>query len=122
LISGIEPPGPRTPEPGTRFLAVSSIANPRRFHIALTEMGAQVMVHALPDHAEYTEATVRRALEEARRMRCDAIAITTKDAVKARELFARRSEDIPVYVLHIELEFLQNEEGFYESIKSVLGV
>jgi tetraacyldisaccharide 4'-kinase len=111
----------QTPDTGHRFLAVSSIANPRRFHIALSELGAQVMIHALPDHAEYSEHTVRRAFEEAVRMKCDAIVITTKDAVKSRDLFAQASLNIPVYVLHIELEFLQNEEGFFAAIDRVAG-
>jgi tetraacyldisaccharide-1-P 4'-kinase len=54
-------------------------------------------------------------------MKCDAIVITTKDAVKSRQLFTQADLDIPVYILHIELEFLQNEEGFFAAIDRVAG-
>jgi tetraacyldisaccharide-1-P 4'-kinase len=105
---------------GAKLLAVSGIANPRRFHITLSELGAQVMIHALPDHAEYSEHTALRAFDEARRLQCDAVVITAKDAVKARDFFANIDSDIPVYILHIEFEFLQNERGFYAAVDRAL--
>ena len=101
---------------GKSVVAVSSIARPERFHRMLAELGSRVMQHTLRDHADYTDATVERAIDQAKRARAGMIITTTKDAVKSREFFRKAAPPMPVYVLHYELEFISGETEFFERL------
>ncbi len=105
---------------GMRVLAVSSIARPARFHRLIAECGAIVMTHVLPDHAEYSPHIVRRAIEQAERSRADLIVTTTKDIVKAREYYLNEPSSVPIVILHHSLEWIENEEPFFELIDSIV--
>ena len=105
---------------GKRALALSSIARPVRFHRTLEQLGLTITPHQLPDHAEYSKFTVSKAIEEAHEAKCDVIVTTTKDAVKSREYFAALNSNVPVYVSHIDLEFLEGEVQFFERIRDVI--
>jgi tetraacyldisaccharide 4'-kinase len=103
---------------GKRVLALSSIANPKRFHEMLLSLGAKVVVYDLGDHAEYSAAIAKTILDEAKKNGAEMIVTTAKDAVKSRKYF--QDADIPVFVLHHKLEFLSGEKGFYEAIDKIL--
>ena len=105
---------------GKRVLALSSIASPDRFHAMLRELGADITVRDLGDHAEYSEALVTAILNDAKKNGIEAIVTTLKDAVKAREYFRKAAPAIPVLVLHHSLEFLDGERGFYAAIDTIL--
>jgi tetraacyldisaccharide-1-P 4'-kinase len=103
---------------GKQILAVSSIANPERFHEMLRSLGAKVVVKDLGDHAEYSVAIVKSILDYAKTNGIEMIVTTAKDAVKSRKYF--EDSVLPVYVLHHKLEFLSGEKGFYNSIDKIL--
>jgi tetraacyldisaccharide 4'-kinase len=105
---------------GMRVLAVSSIAKPTRFHRLIAECGAVVMLHVLPDHAEYSEHVVRRAIEQAERSKADLIVTTTKDIVKARGHYMKEKSNVPVVILHHTLEWIENGEPFFDRIDRVI--
>lgn len=63
-------------------LGLCAIGNPGPFLVMLSQAGAVVQPMILPDHDPYRAATVRRAIEAAKRSRVDAIATTEKDWAK----------------------------------------
>ncbi|SRR5579883_977376 len=103
---------------GKKILALSSIASPKRFHRMLDELGANLVVRDLGDHAEYSQALVNSIISDAQRHNVEMIVTTLKDAVKSRRYF--HHSEIPVYILLHELEFLSGEEGFYNAIDQIL--
>ncbi len=104
---------------GMRVLAVSSIAHPTRFHRLIADCGAVVMLHVLPDHAEYSSHVVHRAIEQAERSKADLIVTTTKDMVKARPYYMKEKSNVPVVILHHALEWIENGNAFFDRIEEV---
>ena len=106
---------------GKRILAVSSIAEPQRFHSLLQSLGAEVVAHALADHAEYSEEIMRSIYSHAKEAKCDLIITTTKDIVKSEKFYNDVTAPCPVCVLHIEYE-IGDKEKFFEKIGSVMSL
>jgi tetraacyldisaccharide 4'-kinase len=120
LMSFTDVSVPLTELKGKRFLALSSIANPERFYTMLRELGATVVPKSLGDHAEYSDSLVRIILNHAETHGVEMIVTTMKDAVKSRKYFERTPTNIPILIILHSLEFLQGEDGFYQSIDRIL--
>ena len=86
----------------------------------LRQLGADVVPYALADHANYSEALVRKIIEKAETEHVAIIVTTSKDTVKSRKYFERAGVAIPVFVLRQQIEFLEGEERFYSAIDSIL--
>lgn len=103
---------------GKRVLALSSIANPERFHDLISSFDADIIPYALEDHAEYNDGLIADAYKRAKNDDCDLIITTTKDIVKSREYYERAEPRCKVGVLHISYS-LTEEEVFWKRIQSV---
>jgi tetraacyldisaccharide 4'-kinase len=102
-----------------RILAVSSIAQPQRFHSLLQTLGAEVVAHALADHAEYSNEIIRSIYSHAKDAKCDFIVTTTKDIVKAENFYSDITPPCSVAVLHIEYE-IEDRKEFFDRIKVII--
>jgi len=102
---------------GKRVLALSSIANPERFHDLISSFDVDIIPYALEDHAEYDDALISDALKRAKNDDCDVIITTTKDIVKSREYFEKVESECKVGVLHISYALIDDE--FWKRIQSV---
>lgn len=103
---------------GKRVLALSSIANPERFHNLISSFDADIIPYALEDHAEYTTTIIADVLKHAKSDDCDVIITTAKDIVKSREYFENAGTLVEVGVLHISYT-LSDEAEFWKRIESV---
>jgi tetraacyldisaccharide 4'-kinase len=103
---------------GKRVLALSSIANPERFHELILWFGADILPYVLEDHAEYSDVLISDIINRTKRGCCDIIITTTKDIVKSRELFEKSDIAHDVGVLHITYSFTHEDE-FWKRIQSV---
>jgi tetraacyldisaccharide 4'-kinase len=103
---------------GKRVLALSSIANPERFHDLISSFDADIIPYVLEDHAEYNTALIADILKRAKNDNCDLIITTTKDIVKSREYFEKSEPASEVGVLHISYA-LSDEVEFWKQIDSV---
>lgn len=103
---------------GKRVLALSSIANPERFHDLISSFDADIIPYALEDHAEYNDSLIADAFKRAKNDDCDLIITTTKDIVKSREYFEKAEPPCKVGVLHISYS-LSDEVEFWKRIESV---
>jgi tetraacyldisaccharide 4'-kinase len=89
-----------------RLLAFAGIAAPARFFDALRSLGLSIVAKPLEDHANYSAQRLSEIVEQARRLGCDALITTAKDAVKIRENAA--ALNLALYVVR---ESLQVEPG-----------
>jgi tetraacyldisaccharide 4'-kinase len=103
---------------GKRVLALSSIANPERFHDLISSFDADIIPYVLEDHAEYTSSITTDVLKRAKSDNCDLIVTTTKDIVKSREFFENAETTCEVGVLHISYA-LSDEVEFWKRIESI---
>ncbi len=103
---------------GKRVLAISSIANPERFHNLISSFDADIIPYALEDHAEYNAAIISDVIKRAANDDCDIIITTTKDIVKSGEYFDKAELACQVGVLHITYTF-SDEDEFWKQIQSV---
>ncbi len=103
---------------GKRVLALSSIANPERFHNIISSFDADIIPYILDDHAEYNANLIADIIKRATRDDCDLIITTTKDIVKSSEYFEKAQLPCEVGVLHITYSF-SDEEEFWNRIQSV---
>jgi tetraacyldisaccharide 4'-kinase len=104
---------------GVRVLAVSSIANPVRFYQLLREYGAEVVPHALRDHAAYSDRVIERVRRHAAASASRCIVTTEKDGVKSAAFFSQNWQGPPAYMLRIDVEFMDGRDAFYALIDSV---
>jgi tetraacyldisaccharide 4'-kinase len=103
---------------GKRVLALSSIANPERFHELILWFGADILPYVLEDHAEYSDAIISDITQFVKSDEIDIIITTTKDIVKLREYFEKVNLPCEVGVLHITYSF-SDEGNFWKQIQSV---
>jgi tetraacyldisaccharide 4'-kinase len=120
LMSFTVPDVPLTQLEGKRILALSSIANPKRFYNMLRELGATVIEKSLGDHAEYSEELIEKILVDTKKGGAEIIVTTSKDAVKSRKYFERANSAIPILIFSHSLEFLHGENSFYKAIDRIL--
>lgn len=88
-------------------VAFSAIGNPSSFEQTIGDLGAKV-VESLryPDHHDYTMAEMQCAMQKAVDKGAFALITTEKDAVKIPSEFIHSDRPLPVYVLGIEVKFL----------------
>jgi len=103
---------------GKRVLALSSIANPERFHELILWFGADILPYVLEDHAEYSDAIISDITQFVKSDEIDIVITTTKDIVKLREYFEKVNLPCEVGVLHITYSS-SDERNFWKRIQSV---
>ncbi len=106
---------------GQSVAAISAIGNPMSFEQTITDIGVNV-VDSLryPDHHHYTMTEMQWAMEQAVEKGATALVTTEKDAVKIPSEFIHSDRPLPVYVLGIEVRFLDGYEEFMELIEKSL--
>lgn len=104
---------------GKRVLALSSIANPERFHNLISSFDADIIPYTLEDHAEYNTNLIADIIRRATKDDCDLIITTTKDIVKSQKYFEEAELQLEVGVLHISYALTDDE--FWKQIDSVFS-
>lgn len=104
----------------TAVVALSALGNPESFEETLRDLGFDI-VHAVrfDDHHSYTEEDLREAAAFAAAKHA-VIVTTEKDAVKF-PADTIKNEEIPVFVMGIEIEMTAGEEEVKRVLKRVLG-
>ena len=103
-----------------RVLAFSALGNPTSFEQTIADLGAAVVgAVRYPDHHDYTMAEMQAVMQKA--VDCDvyALATTEKDAVKIPSEFIHSDRPLPVYVLGIEVRFIDGYQELMDLIKTV---
>lgn len=113
--------GPETKDPawlkGKKVLAFCGLARPELFLKTLAELGAEVgLMIRWPDHYNPQEKDLDLIRTKARDLGLTEVVTTAKDAVKTTGRGLDR--DLKVMVLEIELEILNDPEGFLEHVLS----
>lgn len=80
------------PKNKPRVIAVSGIAEPRRFMESLNKQWSVVRQESYPDHYEFSEKNAKSWLASIRNEKLEALVTTTKDAVRIRPLLERHPE------------------------------
>jgi len=103
---------------GERVLAVSGIGNPESFRRLLGAAGAIVVDHCVfEDHHAYSEDDLGRIRRSAEKAGVDRIVTTEKDAVKLAQLNEVKNQQVAIWAVRIELQWI---EGFDEWERMVL--
>jgi tetraacyldisaccharide 4'-kinase len=107
----------------TPILALSSIANPERFHRSLGQAGFSVAHKAVfPDHHRYGERDVQTILRTAQKLGLRTCGTTEKDVVKLyayKQLFERTG--VELFVLPVRVVLTQHHEQFQALLRTVLA-
>lgn len=100
--------------------AVAGIAVPEGFEEGLTKLGAEVIYRRFyADHHRFSSKEISNVLDRTRRRGGHCLITTEKDAVR----FPRIPQtDLPVYFLRVEIELVDSEDTFEESILKVCGL
>ena len=106
---------------GHKVIAMSAIGNPASFEQTLNDIGA-VITESLrfPDHHDYTEEEIRDVMHQAEEQGAEAIIITDKDAVKIPETLLCKKRPIPIYIISIEVTFIDETQVLFEYLKEKL--
>ncbi|MEG6585072.1 tetraacyldisaccharide 4'-kinase [Dendrosporobacter sp. 1207_IL3150] len=106
---------------GQTLVAFSAIGNPTSFEQTITDLGPRVVDSIrFPDHHDYTMAEMHAIMQSAVEKGADALVTTEKDAVKIPAEFIHSDRQLPVYVLGIEVQFLEGYDDFMELIKATM--
>lgn len=106
---------------GRSVMAISAIGNPSSFEQTISDIGVNVIDSLrYPDHHHYTMAEMQWAMERAVERGAMALVTTEKDAVKIPSEFIHSERPLPVYVLGIEVRFLDGYEEFMQLIAQIL--
>jgi len=106
--------GPLEDLNGKRVVAISGIAVPRGFEAGLTNLGAEVVHHAIfSDHYRYTNQDIIDVMNYAVEVGADMVMTTEKDAVRFPLIEQR---PLPFVFLRVEIEMLSGAEQFNEWI------
>ena len=105
---------------GPRFLegrpvgAFCSIANPYAFGLTIRGLGCRVVCSKkFADHHRFRRGELKRVFSRAEARGAEAVVATEKDGVKLPEDFA---PSLPLYLLSVELEFLEGERAFWKAV------
>ena len=106
---------------GHKIIAMSAIGNPASFEQTLSDIGA-VITESLrfPDHHDYTEQEIREVMNQAEEQGAEAIVITDKDAVKIPQTLLSKKRPIPIYIISIEVTFINNAEAAFKFLRDKL--
>jgi len=106
---------------GQTVVAISAIGNPSSFEQTIADIEVNVIDSLrFPDHHHYTMSEMQWAMERAMEKGADALVTTEKDAVKIPAEFIHSHRPLPVYVLGIEVRFLDGYEEFMQLIEKTL--
>ena len=106
---------------GQAVVAISAIGNPSSFEQTIGAIGVNVVESIrFADHHHYTMAEMQWAMEQAVLKGAVAIVTTEKDAVKIPSEFIHSDRPLPLYVLGIEVRFLEGYEEFMQLIEKTL--
>jgi tetraacyldisaccharide 4'-kinase len=102
-----------------RVLAFSAIGNPSSFEQTITDIGVE-LVDAVryTDHHDYTMAEMQCVMQKAVDKEVYALVTTEKDAVKIPSEFIHSERPLPVYVLGIEVRFVDGYQELMGMIKN----
>ncbi len=105
---------------GKKVLPFSALGNPTSFEQSIGAFGADV-VEAVryPDHHDYTMAEMQRVMQRAVDSNAYALVTTEKDAVKIPSEFIHSDRPLPVYVIGIEVQFVDGYQELMDLIKTV---
>ena len=73
-----------------------------------------------PDHHDYTEQEIREVMHQAEEQGAEAIVITDKDAVKIPQTLLTKKRPVPIYIISIEVTFINNADTAFNFIKNKL--
>lgn len=105
---------------GKRVLAFSAIGNPTSFEQSIAAIGAKAVESVrYPDHHDYTMAEMQHVMQLALDREVFAIVTTEKDAVKIPSEFIHSDRPLPVYVLGIEVRFVDGYQELMSLIQTV---
>jgi tetraacyldisaccharide 4'-kinase len=91
-----------------KALAFSGIGNPLSFENNLKQLKIQILKHRrFLDHFPYRKKDILDLMQKARNLGADFIITTEKDSVRIPLI---NQQDIPFYVLKIDLEIIRGEE------------
>jgi len=100
-----------------KAVTVAGIAVPQGFEHTIEKFGVDIRErHRFADHHRYTQQEVIDIINEAKRIKADAIITTEKDAVR----FPRLDRcDVPIYFLRVDIEILSGREDFHACISRI---
>lgn len=105
---------------GKEVLAFSALGNPTSFEQTIADLGATVAEAVrFPDHHDYTMAEMHEVMQKAADRGLYALVTTEKDAVKIPSEFIHSDRPLPVYVLGIEVRFVDGYQELMDLIKQV---
>lgn len=103
-----------------RLLAVSGIGSPESFKATLDGLGFNTLDSMdFGDHHDYTTDDLIKLWTKIFGTGATGVITTEKDAVKLSQLPAIRDFKVPIYVLPVGIEFVDNEKEFLEIIDRV---
>jgi len=103
-----------------RVLAFSALGNPTSFEQSIADIGAEVVdAVRYPDHHDYTMAEMQHVMQRAVDRDVFALVTTEKDAVKIPSEFIHSDRPLPVYVLGIEVRFVDGYQELMDLIQTV---
>lgn len=106
---------------GQKVAAISGLGRPQSFEQTLKDLGASIVeVFRFPDHHNYTAEEITTALHKAKESGATALITTEKDAVKFPREIIQSDRPIPLYVIGIEVCFLDGAEELFEKIEEVI--
>lgn len=101
-----------------QVFAFCGIGNPAGFSHSLSQLNLDVCLqHDFPDHHGYTGQDLKWLGESAASQNATALVCTQKDLVKVG---VEQLNEIPLYALVVDIEFLAGEVELVEEIRSVL--
>lgn len=104
-----------------KVTAVSAIGNPASFERTISDIGAKVIDSVrFADHHDYTMAEMQFVMDKALKAGSEALIITDKDLVKIPAEFIHSPRPLPVYVLSIQVSFLDGYKEFIDLIQKSL--
>ena len=106
---------------GHKVIAMSAIGNPASFEQTLSDIGT-VITESLrfPDHHDYTAEEIMEVMRQAEEQGAEAIIVTDKDAVKIPESLLSQERPIPIYIISIEVTFMDKEKKIFNFLQKKL--
>ena len=103
-----------------RVSVVSGLGNPTAFESHVRREGFEVISHcALRDHASYDSDALARIKLMA--SQCDGLVVSAKDWVKIRETELIHTEDIPIIVPQVHIEFTRGQDLLEQALSAACG-
>jgi tetraacyldisaccharide 4'-kinase len=102
-------------------VAFSAIGNPASFEQTVADVGAKVVdAVRFPDHHDYGLSEMQYIMQKAVDKGASALITTEKDAVKIPPEFIHSARALPLYILGIEMKFLDGNDELLALIKNTV--